>query len=74
MIQDYKPCPEDSLPSSRPSYAEQFCNIEARRIQYNFINSCVYRNVYLPIILYAKYNNDTQSYTVISWKFLFLLT
>ena len=31
------------------------------RIQYNSYY-CMYRNVYLPIILYAKYNNDTQSY------------
>ena len=66
--EDHLPCPEDSLPPFRPSYAEKICNIKAARTQYNFINSSVYRNVYLPIILYAKYNNDTQSYTVIFWK------
>ena len=61
--EDHLPCPEDSLPPCRPSYAEKICNIKAARTQYNFINSSVYRNVYLPIILYAKYNNDTQSFT-----------
>ena len=71
MIQDYEAFAvkiislalKTACPPLCPSYAEQFCNIEAMRIQYNFINSSVYRNVYLPIILYAKYNNDTQSFT-----------
>ena len=82
MIQDYEAfavkiislAPKTACLPPRPSYAEQFCNIETMGIQYNFINSSVYRNVYLPIILYAKYNNDTQSYTVISWKIRVLMT
>ena len=46
---DRPPCPEDSLPPPVPH----------ARTQYNSYY-CMYRNVYLPIILYAKYNIDTH--------------
>ena len=62
MIQDYEADAEQII---RLAPKTACLPLALVRTQYNFINS-VYRNVYLPIILYAKYNIDTQVGLIIS--------